>query len=237
MNCPSCNAEVTGDSVYCPKCGHRLSEGGDDPAVGARVTAEATGDGRGREHADSASERFRNQLSSPVANKNDDDDQEIELWEGGYSPKAMFTMWAGAAVLTVLLLVGLIFFWFLWYVWLIAIAIVWIWPACLLAYRRLAIRYRLTSQRFIHEHGVLSRLTDRIEVIDIDDVSFRQSLIDRMVNVGTIRIESGDRSHPELVLKGIDDVQRVSDMIDAARRKERVRRGIHIASAGGGSGL
>ena len=97
-----------------------------------------------------------------------------------------------------------------------------------------ALRYRLTTQRFIHEHGVLTRDIDRIEVIDIDDVSYRQTLIDRMVGVGTIRIESGDRSHPELVLRGIDDVQRVSDMIDAARREERVRRGIHIATAGQG---
>ena len=147
----------------------------------------------------------------------------------------MFTWWVGAAILTVILVVGLIFFWAVFpmpIVLTVLIALVWLWPAFTLMYRRLALRYRLTTQRFIHEHGVLTRETDRIEVIDIDDVSFKQTIIDRMVGVGTIRIESGDRSHPELVLRGIDDVERVYDLMDSARRNERVRRGIHIATAG-----
>jgi hypothetical protein len=46
--------------------------------------------------------------------------------------------------------------------------------------------------------------------------------------VGTIHISSSDRTHPELLLLGIDDVKRVADLIDDVRRKERRQRGLHI---------
>ena len=238
MQCPECNADIEANSIFCPKCGVRLD--GAEDRVGARITAAGVNDSgeNNDSSSESPSDRFREQMSAPASN-NDDDDREIELWEGGFSPKAMFTWWVGAAVLTVILVICVIFMWaipFMVIVVPILIGLVWLWPACTLWYRRMALRYRLTSQRFIHERGVLTRVTDRIEVIDIDDVSFKQTLVDRFVGVGTIRIESGDRSHPELVLFGIDDVERVYDLIDDARRKERVRRGIHIATAGS-SGL
>jgi hypothetical protein len=73
-------------------------------------------------------------------------------------------------------------------------------------------------------------VTDRIEVIDIDDVTYEQGLVQRMLGVGTIRIASSDRTHPELVLSGIDGVQQVADTIDDIRRKERRKRGLHIES-------
>jgi len=236
MNCPACNAEIEANSVFCPRCGERVD--GEHDRVGAQITAGETGNppAGDADPGESPSDRFRRQMSSP-ASGGDDDDREFELWEGGFSPKAMFSWWVGSAVLTLLLIVGLVLFWSVPYLNIVLpalIVLVWLWPACTLLYRRWALRYRLTSQRFIHEHGLLTRQIDRIEVIDIDDVSYKQTLIDRFVGVGTIRIESGDRSHPVLVLKGIDDVKHVYDLIDDARRKERVRRGIHIATAGHG---
>jgi membrane protein YdbS with pleckstrin-like domain len=229
MYCPACNADIAENSVFCPKCGQRLGEAA---AVGARVTASGAQPRTGVE-------RFKEQLAPPAAAA--DDDAEIELWTGGFSPKAMLGSWLASGVLTVLLLVGLFFFSAVLpalIAILVLIALVWLWPLLLLVYRRLALRYRLTSQRFVHEHGILSRGTDRIEVIDIDDVSFSQSLIDRVAGVGSITIESADKTHPIFKLIGIDDVKRVYDLIDNARRKERVRRGVHIASAGDrGGGL
>jgi uncharacterized membrane protein YdbT with pleckstrin-like domain len=99
-----------------------------------------------------------------------------------------------------------------------------------LAYRKLTVKYQLTTQRFIHEKGLLKRVTDRIEVIDIDDVSVEQRLIERMVGVGTIKLISSDRSHPVLMLRGIEKVREVAATIDDLRRKERRRRGLHIES-------
>lgn len=104
----------------------------------------------------------------------------------------------------------------------------WIGLALLLGYRKLANSYRLTNQRLIHKSGVLRQVTDRIEVIDMDDVTYVQGIVERLFSVGTIQITSSDRSHPRLDLQGIDEVQRVADLIDDVRRNERRERGVHI---------
>ena len=90
------------------------------------------------------------------------------------------------------------------------------------------IGYRLTTQRFFHSTGVLTRTTDRIEVIEMDDVTYTQGIFERMFGVGTIKVTSSDPTHPVLVMPGIDNVQQVAEVIDKARRKEITRRGLRI---------
>ena len=59
----------------------------------------------------------------------------------------------------------------------------------------MSVHYLLTTQRFIHETGILRRVNDRIELLDMDDITFEQGLLERLVGVGTIRIAS-QRSQP-----------------------------------------
>lgn len=152
-------------------------------------------------------------------------DEEQDLWTGGYSGKAMYGTWILGGVITIGLAAGA----FLGFPPIaIAIPVLWIVLGCMLAYKKLSVYYELTTQRFIHKSGILKRVTDRIEVIDIDDVTYEQGIVQRMLGVGTIRLSSSDRTHPELVLKGIDQVDKIADMVDDIRRKERRRRGLHI---------
>lgn len=174
-------------------------------------------------------ERFRDSVQS---RQGDDDESEDFLWEGRYSSRAMFGNWIMAAALTIALLVGVIMWdvskgW-LWMTWLGITVIVWGGLWMLLLYKQWGYKYRLTTQRFIHETGILKRVTDRVEVIDIDDVSFEQKFIERFVGVGSIKITSSDRSHPELWLHGIEKVKEIAGTIDDVRRKERRKRGLHI---------
>lgn len=111
---------------------------------------------------------------------------------------------------------------------LIIVAVAWLILGVFYGARRFGISYELTTQRFIHQTGLLSRRTDRIEVIDIDDVSFFQGPVQRLLGIGTIDIASSDRSHPVVKMPGIADVKRVAGMIDDVRRKERKRRSLHI---------
>lgn len=176
-------------------------------------------------------DRFR---EAARTRQGEDDEPEADIWQGGFSSRAMFGNWVLAAVVTVVLLVAVIALGagnpILWLAWVVISALLWGGFGCLLAYRRLTVKYRLTTQRFIHESGLLKRVTDRIEVIDIDDVSCEQQVIDRVVGVGTIKILSSDRSHPVLVMRGIEKVKDVASLIDDLRRKERRRRGLHIES-------
>lgn len=179
----------------------------------------------------------RDQFASAAAEKKDaarDIPPERSLWKGGYSPKAMYGSWLLTAVISVaLLVVGFLFVsgdqaGMIWSILGAVIVALWIFVIGLYLYRRIGMSYELTTQRFIHQEGILKRTTDRIEVIDIDDVSFSQGIIQRMLGVGQIRITGSDRTHPELVLQGIDKVNEIATLIDDVRREERRRRSLHI---------
>ena len=116
----------------------------------------------------------------------------------------------------------------LWIFVIVGAPLVWLLLLTKLIYRRLSVRYRLTTQRFIHETGILRRVTHRMDVIDMDDITFEQSLWERLTGTGTIRIIATDRTDPLMHLEGIASVKEVAKQIDDARRQERRRRGLHI---------
>lgn len=206
MQCPQCGRESPRESAFCPGCGSRLD--GSIASGAAKLSAK----------------------SPPVA-PSDGTSDEQELWSGSYSAKAMVGTFVGAAILTFLgVFVATLAGPPGWVIFLIAAALVWAGLVLLYLYRRYTVHYRLTTYRFFHEIGLLSRVGNRVEVIDIDDVTVSQGLVERMFGVGTIHISSSDRTHPELVLPGIDDARQVADLVDGARRAERNRRGLHIES-------
>jgi membrane protein YdbS with pleckstrin-like domain len=211
MLCPQCGTETAAEAVYCHHCGTRLD------TAAASPPSEATG-----------TEKFQ---SAANAQRNQGDEPEQELWQGSYSPRAMIGLWIVGGVVTLAALVAGVVWGFGktgWWVILAAILLLWLWLLVTYLQRRLGVRYRLTSQRFFHESGILRHVIDRVEVIDIDDVTCTQGPIERLLGIGTMRLSSSDRTHPELVIHGIEDVNRISGMVDDARRRERVRRGLHI---------
>lgn len=180
-----------------------------------------------------ARDRFQTAAGEKMeANRNSP--TERSLWKGGYSPRAMYGTWIIAVALTILVLVLVSMFASeMQNAWLItgsAIVLGWCYAIGMYIYRRLGMHYELTTQRFVHQRGILVRRTDRIEVIDIDDVSYTQGIIQRMLGVGMITITGSDRTHPQLVMYGIDKVPEIASLIDDVRREERRRRSLHIES-------
>lgn len=159
------------------------------------------------------------------------DEQESVLWQGSYSPKAMVGGWLLSLVITIVsFVVGSFFPPVGWFVAAILSLAAWGGHLALLIYQRLSHDYKLTSQRFIHSSGILRRVTDRIEVIDIDDVQVTQGFVERFLGVGTIRLLSSDVTSPLTTLAGINDVTRIATLIDDTRRTERRKRSVHIES-------
>lgn len=181
----------------------------------------------------------RDQFASAAAEKIDSAKSvapERSLWKGGYSPKAMYGSWLISALVTIGAIVAGVFLATgenastIWMAIGVGVLLWWIMTIGTYLYRRIGMHYELTTQRFVHQAGILMRTTDRIEVIDIDDVSFSQGIIQRMLGVGKIKITGSDRTHPELVLYGIDKVPEIASLIDDVRREERRRRSLHIES-------
>jgi membrane protein YdbS with pleckstrin-like domain len=233
MRCHACGEEVVETAAFCHRCGARTDrQAGEAPPDLPRNDPAPRGEpSAGGPTVPSSGSGERLQGAMAAARKAADE-PEKELWEGTYSPKAMIGpgLASGLASLA-LLMVGIHFNTkVLWYVVVFAILLLWLYQAAVLVFRRMSVRYRLTTRRFFHEKGVIRHVTDRIEVIDMDDISVEQYVLDRIIGVGTIRITSSDRTHPVFLVSGIENVQKVAGMMDEARLGERLRRGLHIES-------
>jgi uncharacterized membrane protein YdbT with pleckstrin-like domain len=205
MLCPNCSTDVAAGAAFCPKCGTRM---GTAPTTMAATPAD----------------KVRAAQTASAANT----EAEQELWNGRYSPKAMYGSWMVAIAVTIAAIVAAVLFPAAWIAAGIGVPVVWLGLLLTLAYRWLNAKYTLTTQRLLHKSGILLQRSNRIEAIDIDDVTYVQGIIERMFGVGTIKVLSSDKSHPEFFLGGIDDVQRVANLIDNARREERRKRGLYM---------
>ncbi len=213
MRCDQCAAEVPEGAGFCPMCGHKVGDATAPPADAPQSKAQAL-------------------QQKAVQVRHAGDVAEQELWRGTYSYKAMLAPAIGAGVAS---LVGLIIM--IWMPplvrWIIlgAILVLWLWLGLSIMRKRIGIHYRLTNQRFFIESGVFRRVTDRIEVIDINDMEFVQDFFERFFDVGSIMVSSTDRSVPKVTLDGIEHVEAVFNLIDQARRAERNRRGLYIEAS------
>ena len=222
--CSACGAEVLAEAAFCHHCGQQLTDLVPNSSAGTADGLVETSDPHGSEPATAQAVRAEGNAALPL------NEAEQTLWEGGYSAKAMLGGWMLAALVTLLATVvgmtagldnGL-------FLGLLCAALSFGGLGLYVMYLKLSVHYELTSQRFVHQAGLLRRVTDRIEVINVDDVAFSQGFLQRIAGVGTIKIMSSNCSDSELFLEGIDRVEQVAGLIDAARRAERQRRGLFI---------
>ena len=87
-------------------------------------------------------------------------------------------------------------------------------------------RYRLTDDKLIISTGLFSTKEEEIRLYRIMDVTLRRTFGDKLWGLGTIHLCSSDKTTPEIDIKRIRQSQDVkemlSDMIEAARKKNRV---------------
>jgi membrane protein YdbS with pleckstrin-like domain len=177
-------------------------------------------------------EKFNKAVESK---QNVKDEPEVTIWTGSYSAKAMYGSFLIGALVTVLGIVALVMISSLrtsWGIWTVVAVLLLMWAYLLgvMAYRKMSRSYELTNQRMKHRLGLFFRTANRVELIDISDVTFLQGPVEQILNVGKIRIKSTDVTDPNLELIGIADVKKIADMIDELRRKERHRRGLHVTN-------
>lgn len=196
--CASCNAILSERSRYCSECG--------------------------QERYSDTSPRLK--PTSPLAERD-----ETVQWSGSFSALGLIHSWLLAILITIVLPVGGLIVRASFGEMLVLggiVLAVWCGLAILLGLQKLNVHYELTNHRLLHRSGILLRRTNRIELIDMNDVSHEQGIIERFFDVGTIEVTSSDRSHPVIRLPGIANVEKIAMLIDDARLQERSRRGVHI---------
>lgn len=215
MKCPNCGVEVDPQTGVCPECHTAVAAPPQQAAEASSASLAGVEKERGPKRGD----------------------PDVQLWQASYSLRGMIGTWvilgvltAALVVLNVLLMQGplkdhaLV----LWEVTLLAAVLVWLIFLAIGWYRALTIRYRLTTYRFYHQKGFIFRTVDSMEVIDIDDISLHQNILERLANVGRIILRTKDPSDPILVLHGVPNPEEAFKRIDRARRDEQIRRSIKV---------
>jgi hypothetical protein len=208
--CPECKAQVSRSATACPQCGF--------PFGGATVAGNV----------------FQAAPGRPQAPANEE-----VLWEGTPSLKAMTFQIAATALFAIILPIIV----YLAYapvrqvlmhqsfdtaslvvehedgaktaIILVVIALV---GARLvrLGWRALVLRghrYGVSNQRIMVESGVLSKSLAEIDIRTIDDITFHQTFVERLLGIGQISIASSDPTNPRVRLIGVPDPRQVRETI------------------------
>lgn len=83
--------------------------------------------------------------------------------------------------------------------------------------------YVITSHRVMVRRGILSKSGKDITLSKITDVSFEQTLLDRVINAGSLRIESAGDS-PDEMLRNIPHSNVVQQLINRLIDEDDLRR-------------
>jgi len=153
---------------------------------------------------------------------------EVPVWEGRYSPLAdglswiLWGLYAGAAIFVALKWLTLADAWMRWVYWGAVLL-----PAIILLltalFRRLSLRYRLTSHRLFKEVGIISRHISEIELMRVDDLSVSQNIVQRIFDVGVVTLLTTDATDPTLEIAGIRHPIEVKEQVRAQVQKRRAR--------------
>ena len=84
--------------------------------------------------------------------------------------------------------------------------------------------YRLTSRRLFLTTGIFHRRVDQVELVRVKDLFVRQTLVGSWLDVGSVILISSEQTLPKAVLLGIEEPQRVRDLIWHHTRLERDQR-------------
>jgi membrane protein YdbS with pleckstrin-like domain len=144
-----------------------------------------------------------------------DPQNEKDLWTGRTSWKEVYPnllLWL-LVTAGVIIAVGAIWTWqYSW--WMLSVA------AVLLVlmvgrhgYRVLSIHYKLTTQRLFIRRGIFSQTVDQTELLRVDDVKIKQSLIDRMLTIGTVEMISSDRTDANLFIRDVENPEAIAEFI------------------------
>ncbi|MFZ1399142.1 MAG: PH domain-containing protein [Candidatus Promineifilaceae bacterium] len=87
----------------------------------------------------------------------------------------------------------------------------------------LVLDYTITNERIKITSGLLGKAHENVELIRVQDVDHSQTFGERMLKIGDITIRSHDPSHPEIVLRNIQDPGSVYEILRRAVLDARKR--------------
>jgi membrane protein YdbS with pleckstrin-like domain len=91
-------------------------------------------------------------------------------------------------------------------------------------FRTLSIKYHISTQRIRVERGILSTVTDTVELFRIDHFDLHRPLGMRLLGHCALHLRSSDPSFPNLRIYGIPKLEALADQLRECSLRERTRR-------------
>jgi uncharacterized membrane protein YdbT with pleckstrin-like domain len=99
-----------------------------------------------------------------------------------------------------------------------------VWPVLAVvtaALRVYGTEFRLYDPFLEVETGILSRRVDQVQLFRVRDLAFHQSILNRLLDVGTVSLSSTDESLPRLEMKGVPGPRAIYRQLQDAVSKSR----------------
>lgn len=95
-------------------------------------------------------------------------------------------------------------------------------------------RYALSEDRLFLETGLVTTRSEEILLYRVRDLSMKITLGQRIFGVGTITIQSSDRSCPVLELKNVKHPRETKEIIHQAVEQMKIQRRMRVGEVMGG---
>jgi uncharacterized membrane protein YdbT with pleckstrin-like domain len=84
--------------------------------------------------------------------------------------------------------------------------------------RRFATVYTITTQRLRIKHGIIARHVQQTDIERVQNVNTDQSVIERMLQVGTVDFDTAGTGDSDFKFAGVEDPQEVVAAVDRAQK-------------------
>ncbi len=239
--CSNCGQPSPDEALFCMRCGTEMAHRSpsrqsevplpSEPSAVAQSTSSVRSGAVSSSPNGSSHPEVSTQVAADASGRGAGGmEAEHDVWRGTVSWKALISFgWVLAFLLPVPLIIGCYSYRAAFSVhgtpsrwWLLSLVSL---VGPLVFMTRLLLRrttsYRITDERISVVYGVLSRASDDLLLIRVEDVQFRQGLLQRLLHVGDIRIVSTDRELPLLIIPGVEAPADFKEMLWRLVRQRR----------------
>lgn len=226
MKCRNCKRTIDPDSRYCKRCGMKVVH---------PMRRSQAHSGQSKRMPNPAHDEGEDRKPTPLLPlEREDLDEEQHLWKGRPAWRAFsgsWMLWLGLSLGGLIVghnyaggdspLVKVI--------WLFAggAAVGLFIREAMIIY---GLSYHLTTQRLFIHRGILTRVTDQMELYRTDDVRLRQGVVDRVMDTGNLEIFGTDETDDNVMLQSIPSPLDVAELLRMHVRAARAKDAIAVES-------
>jgi hypothetical protein len=89
--------------------------------------------------------------------------------------------------------------------------------------------YLVTTERVRVTRGLIARNREDIELFRVKDIDHKQTMGERMMNIGDIFLHTADASEPDVILHNVHNPEQVHEILRRAMLEARQRHGVRLS--------